>query len=325
MKPSFVKEMSEQDKFYLRIYGERNTGTRAMYLMVEAQSAVTTCPVGVNKAYELSENNALREQIKKYYTAPWMRIYWDALRDMEHRKARPTQAWKHIAIEWDQEFADLRLHTIFAVRNPYSWFLALARNPYHYFGSKTKSLNDFLLRPWMTIARDNMPEVLEGPMCLWNCKNDSYRKFTDKALQIGLPTSTINFENFVLDPKGVMSGVFDKLGVPYEDINALNESTKEDARSLEEIVKYYKEEKWKNWLTQDLVNKLNDRIDWDVAAHYGYDRLDPDDFPERHSEDIIEEIEANIFQTGCKKNNLKKSKPRNWSRSRSLIRRLGFR
>ncbi len=280
-----------QEQTFIRVFGERNTGTRALLLMLEAQKTVITRQVAVRKIYDRPENAGLRAQISQSFDLPWRRIYSDAIRDMEHTDLCPTQMWKHTAIRWDTVFAAKKAHVVFAVRNPYSWFISLAKNPYHIFGLRPETLAAFATQPWMTQLRDNLAPVLPSPMALWQQKNTAYQAFQARA---EVPVTVIRFEDFVADTVGEITRVLDGFGVAHENIRDIAGSTKEDGQSLQEITAFYAREGWKSRLTSGLVQIINEQIDWDLAAKYGYTPLSPVDFPDRLSKETINEIRVEM-------------------------------
>ncbi len=222
----------------------------------------------------------LRQKVEQMSRRSWRKVYLDALMDMEVSAGGPLRVWKHGIATWQSDYATRDIKVVFTVRNPYSWFLALARRPYHRRGLAAHSLIEFADHPWMTLERDGLDRVLDHPMVLWNAKTASYGPFREAAAAAGLTTAQITFEEFVADPVATVTEVMTVLDIPIGQIAPLEMSTKEDARPLSQITEYYRTERWKRWLTRDLVALLTDRIDWQVAAQYGYQPLDPQDFPQ---------------------------------------------
>ncbi len=285
------------DYKFVKVFGERNTGTRALIRMLAAQEGVRMQPFGERGALNLPQNAELREVIEEKYKGKWRKVYRDALRDNEQAVACPTKAWKHALPVWDPAFVAKRAHVVFCVRNPYSWALSLARRPYHQKGPKAGSVLDLVTQPWLTVSRDNMDAVLRSPMELWNGKVAAYEAFMRAAR---VPTRVIRFERFVTEPEAEVRGVLSDFGIPFEAVRAVA-STKNPAMPLERISQYYRTAGWKKSLTAEVVVAINRSIDWDLAAQYGYYALEPDEFP---SSEITW---------------------RNWFRSRSLMLRSGSR
>lgn len=266
--------MADDYKF-IKVFGERNTGTRALIRMLSAQKGVQMRPLGERGALNLPQNADLRAVIEGAYKGKWRKVYRDALRDNEQVLACPTKAWKHALPVWDRAFVEKRAHVVFCVRNPYSWVLSLARRPYHQKGPKTSRVLDFVTQPWLTVSRDNMDAVLRSPMELWNGKVAGYGAFTRQA---SVPVRVIQFESFVADPEGEVRQILSDFGIPFGDVSPVT-STKNPEITLEEISTYYRREDWKKTLTADVVTAINGSIDWELAAQYGYYRLNPAEFP----------------------------------------------
>ncbi len=276
-----------QEQTFIRVFGERNTGTRAILLMLEAQKSVITRQTVASRIYDRPENAGLRAQIIQSFDLPWRRIYSDAIRDMEHMDLCPTQMWKHTAIHWHSAFATKKVHVVFVVRNPYSWFISLAKNPYHIFGLRPETLEAFVVQPWMTQRRDNLAPVLPSPMALWQQKTAAYQTFETQAK---VPVQVVRFEDFVADTVKEITRVLDRFGVAHENIRDIESSTKEGGKNLRDITAFYAREGWKNRLTAGLVQLINERVDWNLAAKYGYAPLSPADFPHALSSKTTNEI-----------------------------------
>lgn len=266
--------MADDYKF-VKVFGERNTGTRALIRMLAAQEGVRMQPFGERGALNLPQNAEFRAVIEKAYKGKWRKVYRDALRDDEQAVACPTKAWKHALPVWDEAFGVKRAHVVFCVRNPYSWALSLARRPYHQKGPRDSGVLDFVTQPWLTVSRDNMGAVLRSPMELWNGKVAAYGAFMRTA---SVPTRVIRFERFVVDSEKEVRGVLFDFGIPFEGVRAVA-PTKNPAVTLEGISQYYCREDWKKSLTSEVVAAINGSIDWVLAARYGYYRLDSADFP----------------------------------------------
>ena len=266
--------MSVEQKF-VKVFGERNTGTRATIRMLAAQPEVRMQAIGESGLRQQAGNADLSQKIEMTYIGKWRKIYRDALRDNEHAEACPTKAWKHSLPEWNEAFVQKQAHVIFCVRNPYSWALSLAKHPYHQQGPRTINTKTFLSQPWLTLARDNMLPLLRSPLELWNGKCAAYLEFVKRDL---VPTHVIKFEEFVAAPESEVQRALLSFDVPFTEVRQLPFSTKSKNRTLREIAAFYREESWKDALTEEVVRIINRWIDWDVAAEFGYNQLNPKDF-----------------------------------------------
>lgn len=298
---------------FIKIFGERNTGTRALIQMLRAVPEVQLRPDGERGPSNLPEYAALRKQIRRSFDPEWARIYEDGVRDLEHLATTPTKRWKHAAPLWHPEFERTNAKVIFCVRNPYSWITSLAKRPYHRRGPRSNSLLEFVERPWLTIQREYMAPLLASPLELWNGKNGAYQKFSDEA---SIPTATLHFEKFVQDAEFEVTRILSNFDIAANQVKPLEQSTKDD-RNISDIRTFYKAEKWREWLTRDVVEAINNRIDWDVAAPLGYTQLDAHEFPRKLPAHTMSEITAKIApDTQVKSKSL--------CRSHSWKTRLGF-
>lgn len=289
--------MSEQQTF-IRVLGERNTGTRALIKMMRAQPNVRLFPHGEGGVADLPQYRALKAQVTGNFSGEWAAIYADALRDMAFADACPTKLWKHSLLRWHPAFAQKRAHIVYCVRDPYSWVISLARNPYHKRGPLPDTLGAFVNRPWLTLGRDFMAPVLESPMALWNGKNAGYVQFAGQAALAGVAVRQVRFEDFVQTPETVVAGALQAFDVPFSTVERLEYSTKGDRRTATDIAAYHAREGWTAWLTRDVVGAINALVDWDLAAVFGYERRDPGDYPAMLPDDIRADMRARIGAMG---------------------------
>lgn len=165
----------------IKLFGERNTATRAVKQMLRETDGVTL--VNSKRPDELGnvEWANLVASINLYIQDDWRKVYMDALRDNVSHYNAPLAMWKHAAPRWDETFVTQNVHTIFCVRNPYSWALSMARKPYHMKARRTDDFLTFIKRPWLTERRDNTGIILCSVMDLWNKKLRAYAEFADQA------------------------------------------------------------------------------------------------------------------------------------------------
>ncbi len=263
---------------FVKVFGERNTGTRALLQMLRRSGEVSLRMAGAGSAAEQRRRAELEARISEQFTGAWRKLYLDALRDNLRHRTDPLVTWKHAAPEWHQSFADERANVIFMVRNPYSWALSMVRRPYHIAGRRPAGLEELLTRPWLTQRRDNTGILLPDVMALWHAKLDAYRRFAVQAKAHGVNTSVLNFEDFVADPVASAKAALQQCGIPSENLRPARRNTKDSEQHLSEIQAYYAREKWRADLTRQSVAMINARMDWELAGEYGYRRLAPEDF-----------------------------------------------
>ncbi|MEL6680844.1 MAG: hypothetical protein AAFQ51_19235, partial [Pseudomonadota bacterium] len=86
----------------LRVFGERNTGSRAVISMLEA--AGYACSGQAAGFAAPREERALQVRIEGAFEGPWKHVYLDALRDVRALKRGPLGQWKHAAPRYDRSF-----------------------------------------------------------------------------------------------------------------------------------------------------------------------------------------------------------------------------
>lgn len=303
--------MQDNKSHFVKIFGERNSGTRAVTQMVRKVRGIRTCHDRERALEPPAPATELREKIGEYYGGKWRRLYDEALTDCQAQGNPGMARWKHAVAKYDESFADTAASVLFCIRNPYSWTVSFAKRPYHRKGPQAQSFVEFIDRPWMTVGREHAPAVVRSPLSLWNMKYASYAKFKTEAT---IPNTLIKFENFVVNPVPYLVGKLDELGLPSAGVVSIEKSTK-DERSLDDIRSYYLQEKWRGWLTAPVVEAINRQVDWNVALYFGYNPLNPKDFPEK----VTPEIEIEMAQWFAE------PKLKNLSHNRSLMSRWGFR
>jgi hypothetical protein len=266
---------------FVKVFGERNTGTRALLQMLRASGDVTLRMAGAGSVAEQKRCTELADRISKQFTGAWRKLYMDALRDNQRHLTDPLLTWKHAAPLWHDSFAEQRARVIFMVRNPYSWVLSMARRPYHIAGRRPENLEEFLTRPWMTQRRDNTDILLPDVLALWQAKLQAYRQFAKQAKANGVRTGIMNFESFVADPVASAGVALSDCGIASVNLRPARRNTKDKDRTLAEIQAYYAQEGWRADLTCRSVELINRRMDWELAGRFGYRRLPPEDFAER--------------------------------------------
>ncbi|MEM9716671.1 MAG: hypothetical protein AAF826_09150 [Pseudomonadota bacterium] len=263
-------------KLLVKVFGERNTGTRALIQMLRASGEVQLIGGSSSEVLGHGEWSSLQAGIKRHFTGDWRKIYGDALRDNSLHLDMPLMAWKHAAPDWHPIYAAKGVSPVFIVRDPYSWALSMARRPYHMKAPRTGDLQQFFARPWLTERRDNLEPVLPSVLSLWSEKCGAYLRMAEMATDVS--PQFVKFEDLVVWPDETVAELVRRLGGSGEDIQGFDHSTK-DERSAEELRQYYSAEEWVDYLSQDSVEVINQHIDWAVAGDLGYAKRQPKDFP----------------------------------------------
>ncbi len=276
----------KSDLRFIKVFGERNTGTRAIIGMLRATNHIRLRAIGSKGVGELSKGlniGELEDKIKNRFRANWHSAYSSSVGDLRFHQVPPTHVWKHSAPYWDETYKSENGHVIFVTRNPYSWLISTAKRPYHIKGPRPGSLNEFINRPWICEMRDNIGPLIASPLELWNRKTKAYIEFEKQAKMHEVPTCFLKFEDFIENPETVLKQALEGFDIDTNGIAAIGTSTKKDGRNLDEIGDYYRNEGWKEWLTSVDVSEINEIVDWEIADKFGYKKLSPDKFPEKLS------------------------------------------
>lgn len=262
----------------VKIFGERNTGTRALAALVRQAPSVTLRlrrrdgPPPFDGAVEAAIESQMRGE--------WKRLYLHALRDDMSSRFSQDDPWKHALPRLTPAMVAAKVKTILMVRNPYSWLIGLARRPYHLKGPNADTLEAFAARPWMTERREGVPAVVASPLDLWSRKMRGTLEYRKQSHEAGLLSEIIRFEAFIQHPTGVSATVLEDLAIPCGALLWSEKNTKENEPQLSTLQHYYAQELWRARLTRETVSRVNARVDWTAAEALGYLRLEPSDFPE---------------------------------------------
>ncbi|MBL1437272.1 MAG: hypothetical protein COB08_013865 [Rhodobacteraceae bacterium] len=255
----------------VKIFGERNTGTRAVVRMLRAQKGVSPGAPGYKKHDLDALENRINEKLEGFHHE----LFSDALDDIRRSRLGGHSAWKHAAPIVDESYAAKKASVLFLVRDPYSWIAALYRNPYHARAPLPDSLEAFLEQPWLTVRRENIAPILMSPMELWNAKLRAYHAFAAAA---PVPSSVLCFEEFVLNPVEALGAALTGFGISAKGLEEAAEPTKKQGIARDARMHYYKAKAWEQEISPQTAALINTYADWDVAAHFGYLRRDPAEF-----------------------------------------------
>lgn len=255
----------------IKVFGERNTGTRAVFSMLRALDGVSIS----FPDYPMPDLDVLSNQIEKNMTGYHLALFRDALEDIRRSRLAGLSAWKHAAPVVDGSYFEKAASVLFLVRDPYSWIAALYRHPYHMRARKPESLVAFLQCPWLTTQRDNIGPILGSPMMLWNQKLEAYHAFAEAA---PVPSTVLAFEAFVTDPVTSLAAALARFGISSRGLAEIEQPTKNKGVDRAARIAYYKSAAWEKEISPEAATLINDLVDWDIAARFGYSRRDPAEF-----------------------------------------------
>jgi len=245
----------------VKVFGERNTGTRATIAMLHTARGVESFKHPELAPEQEARLAAWSERVETAYAnGPWRRVYIEAIRDMRIEAFGPLGAWKHGCPTYNSAYKEHGISALFLVP------------------SRAPDLDLFMRRPWKTVARDRTLDLLATPLELWNQKLASYEVFARDAKADDMLSTWMRFEDFVAHPGRALNASLGALGVDLGAMRTLA-PTKPMGKKARERRYYYGQELWRSELTREDVAFINSAIDWGVAEAHGYERLDPESFP----------------------------------------------
>ena len=141
----------------VKLFGERNTGTRYLSQLLD-----------LNLAVEMLEGAPplwIRRLQRQLPGKEWLRDLYFAL------TSGSNLSWKHslpnakslVARIWGRHIQIVTL-TIF----PFAWVGCIFRRPYHQHWKTLPTFSDFIVQPWQTLGREDVDGVpYASPVALW--------------------------------------------------------------------------------------------------------------------------------------------------------------
>lgn len=244
-------------RHYVKIYGERNTGTNYLTKLVESNFDVSLL-IG---AFPRRLNH-------------WP-LKHEFIRDSFFQLTyNHTLGWKHACLPSEQAIARSKHKDVAAlalVKNPYSWLLSMYKRPYHGLDNSL-DFEEFITSPWPILKRENCPQKELNLVELWGVKNASYAK-----LDVYPRGMLVKFEDLLENPQEVCLNIGKILDIPASNEVAQNieqASKKQDADLGFDYYKdYYLGEKWKQKLSDKQINVINANLDKELSIKLGYEIL----------------------------------------------------
>jgi hypothetical protein len=238
----------------LKVYGERNTGTRYLAQLVAA-----------NLEVRLLRGSAPR-------MVGWLGPDSEAMRDWYFRlTVRSNLGWKHRLPPSADDPVLLgdrvrQVGFITVVKNPYSWLLSLMRRQYS-SGRTYASIEELVTSPWTAVGRECSPPQFANAVEMWNLKY---------AACLALPgarTVNLRYEDLLEDPATQVERIASRFSLPRRHATFTNveSSTKRSSQSFDDYRRYYLEERWRAKLTEREFALIGERLDPAVMSAYGYD------------------------------------------------------
>ncbi|MEL6819636.1 MAG: hypothetical protein AAFP80_13390 [Pseudomonadota bacterium] len=216
---------------FLKIYGERNTGTNFVEQLV-LRNAPWLVPLGHRP--DFNPRPMVRQFPKSARHMAYQRIV-----DLRREQEVPDHlGWKHAYAVADEQ----RLFSgfdstffIFIVRNPYYFISSLFRRPYDITPASGFFKSKFVRQPILLNERDNISwtATVSGPAELWSLKSGSYVKAAAELKNAVL----VRYEDLVSAPDDFVLRLAQKGLVLPDDYELPHKSTKGDKLTFDDYAK----------------------------------------------------------------------------------------
>lgn len=249
---------------YLKVYGERNAGTRYIEHVIRANFAVSGLQSN-NHIYEFART--LAGQLPKG-TEGKVR---SQIIDIDcNRTLQSDFGWKHGVPPRDQIVsAAHQYHTLFVcvAKHPVSWLRSLAKRPYNPVEKVPKTLSDLIQYDWPLTSRDNLSGLTRiNPIDMWNIKNAAFvdlrsivRKFIVTA-----------YEDVLRNPAAFIKQIADHLLVKTDEPIWALPSTKGDGITFDEYREKYTSGNIFEGVSGEDKRFIKSRIDGMLMDTFGY-------------------------------------------------------
>lgn len=277
---------------FIKIYGERNTGTHYLVQLLLNHLDV------LEKKGSLLTVATLRPHMKLSHTG--------------------ELGWKHRLVS-NEFFQDKGVHreailVLALIKNPYSWLLSLHRRTYtpiHLrasvrikredgtscpiplldrcfiklmacFGRKARlylsrfprwcvyeylSFSDFIRAKWFSEFHEGRDEGFANAIELWNEKNKAYIELA-KHYDVLL----ITYEELLASPETVLRRITDHLGCQFQEFKNIHQAAKKEdqGKNHDHYRDYYLNERWRRKLNPEDVQWISSQLDPVVMNAFGY-------------------------------------------------------
>lgn len=261
VSPSSARTHDRSPAAWVKIFGERNTGTNALKRIIEQNSASRCLP---STALELDPFAMRRVRLALTPLARERRT------DAIFARRGPLEAWKHCATNFVDVSAFAGVLVLFTVRHPASWLVSFFKRPYHQLGWRPRDLEKFSEISWRTVERERLGGASLRPLELYQRKLESYLEFAERLSRYRIQHQFVRFEDLILHQADVFTGIAGDLLDPSPRFHELRESTKDKAKQLEDYQRYYGEERWREVIGDNLQQMVSAQIEWSNFGQFGY-------------------------------------------------------
>ena len=255
----------------LKIYGERNSGTKYLTKLTRRNLHLKILP-GVFQSNQLKVEPEEVRATARQREMPEGQVK----RDLFFEETFSCNlGWKHSLVKSAKclqayEICSENISFLTITKNPYSWLLSLFRRPYDQWWRQEVDFDTFLTSPWLTVGRENGPRTFSSPVELWNRKNASYLPLGKR-----FPTVNLRYEDLLANPRRAIQRVWAMASCQWKQSSfvAVDQLRPDSSAGLAFYRAYYLEEQWKEKLSPYSIGLISERLSDEMLKHFQYEKL----------------------------------------------------
>jgi len=261
---------------YIKIFAERNSGSRWHAQLLDANFSVGIFPLRnpeKRDQLDFKRTGRIKEQFDKS-EAPRERHALEAWKDARDKlREQEGYGWKHGAVlvdqvEVNQYFDDTGF--VCLVKNPFWFVRSLHQRPYNKLARVNKmSLDRFAMSEWPLLGRDRLPgKTIASPVHLWMAKVRSYfelrRRHPEKCV-------ILRYEDTIVDVHATLDTVAEKLAIARKPYTPIETDTKAgEVRGIEYYQEKYLSTDYETSYAPETLAFMNAALDPEIMAELDY-------------------------------------------------------
>ncbi len=273
-----TRALLDNPKEYVKIYGERNTGTNFVQQMIRQNFRCQPIPGTLADACP-GYRESIEEELKPRVSDEAKKIMIRQTKMDAYFRGNlwNTLGWKHavppIEVILARPDRD-NIQFVTVTKNPYAWALSLFRRPYENISIKgPDKFSDFISEPWVTVERDNAPAILASPIELWNIKESGYERLAKEV-----DVLRCRYEDVLIDPSHFLTSLSNHLEKTNDEFEIVTDAAKERDKGKKDLnyyQDYYLNQRWRDNLNAGDIRLINRFLDRSVVEEAGYEMLTP--------------------------------------------------
>jgi len=256
-------QTAQRPILYLKIFGERNTGSNYLHQVCARNFLVVLLRGDVQEIWGLGRRIAA--QMGNQF------LVRHTLHDLEIRRIlRSDFGWKHAAPELDViNASEIAKYTRFVVltKHPYSWLKSLHRNPYS-FRTPDPDFSRFIRSDFPINGSDGLPGVKDcSPPALLRHKALAYRRL----LHSRNDAIHLRYEDLIQDFDAAMRRLQPRIFRKTESFLNVDMDVKGQKRQLADFQRQYSLDSVREGIRDEDIGFIRSEIGEDMFAFLGYE------------------------------------------------------